>query len=76
MAMTEFIIDLENVEKASLTPKQLLSFNSIPLREKIVRCRDCKLLEDGWLCLWSMHDMSRELDGFCSQGEHKEVDNG
>jgi len=61
--MNECIIDLENVERVPLTPEQLLSFNSIPLREKIVRCRDC--------AKWSLVDVDKGVRfGICKEFSH------
>ena len=40
---------------------------------KIVRCKDCKHWEDGWLgCCTKLHTVI-PYDGFCSYGERRTV---
>ena len=51
--MTEYIIDEDMIIAEAV-------------REKIVRCRDCKHCVVGWCC-W--HNSVIKPDGFCAWGE-------
>ena len=81
--MSEFIIDLSEVEKSSDRFKFLFN-ESIPLGKRIVRCRDCKHYENTGNChYWASYEpipggdeymeMLAEVtdDGFCAWGERK-----
>ena len=40
----------------------------------VVRCKDCKHWEDGWLGYCIKCHTAIPYDGFCSYGERKEAD--
>lgn len=84
MQMIEYVVDLTNVKKV---PYESMSFemmlNNVPLREKIVRCRDCEhgikadLSGNLYECMKpdGNGDYARwfvKPDGFCSEGKKKE----
>lgn len=71
--MTEYIVDLSEVEKTSDRFKMLFT-ESIPLGREIVRCKDCR-----WISKDTKHykacyrlpdcEFMVEPDGFCWKGE-------
>lgn len=81
--MTEFIIDLSEVEKSSDRFKFLFN-ESIPLGKRIVRCRDCLSWHKGY-CYKHAYEVANEYgdtftegvfpmddSDFCSRGEGRE----
>lgn len=68
----EVIIDLSDVEHRSFDFKRMFD-ESIPCKERIVRCRDCKYHEPvpedsgDWCGYWT--DRVYGTDGFCKWGE-------
>lgn len=65
--MTEYIVDLLEIEKTSDRFKMLFT-ESIPLGREIVRCGDCKHQGKPYEC-WLE---ATEPDEFCSRGKRKE----
>lgn len=67
--MTEYIVDLSEVEKTSDRFKMLFT-ESIPLGREIVRCRDCKwcmAYAQATYCDRFAHELPEiTLDGFCA----------
>lgn len=66
--MTEYIISTDGV---------LHEHGALNVRERIVRCRDCK----HYFMAYKMHCCARfdyeiELDGFCAWATRMEVNNG
>ena len=41
---------------------------------EVVRCKDCKHWEDGWLGYCTKCHTAMHYDGFCSYGERREDD--
>lgn len=66
------------------TPNGYESWQWLPVRERIVRCRDCKhYSEHEWIIATDVSDVCHfwhgeptkvKPDGFCAWGERKEVD--
>ena len=70
--MSEYIVDLSNVEETSDHFK-LLFCESIPLVKKIVRCRDCKFYKHNSFhrCDLRMQAVEVEPDGFCAWAKRR-----
>lgn len=80
----EVIIDLSDVEHRSFDFKRMFD-ESIPCKERIVRCRDCRHMQTIDLSVYygeHKHDfdmctrvdgvqLNAEPDGFCAWGERK-----
>lgn len=83
--MYEYVVDLSKV--MTKTTEELGGFDrfmflqGVPVREEIVRCRDCKRFgldnsdhdyRSGWWCHRWNTDMVKP-DGFCAWGERKDA---
>ena len=77
--MAEYVVNGAEPNETVLhsrTPNGYEAWHWLPVRERIVRCRDCKRYE------WREHlgrsychgEYPTEPDGFCAWGERKEVD--
>ena len=77
--MAEYVVNGAEPNESVLhsrTPNGYEAWHWLPVRERIVRCRDCKRYE------WREHlgrsychgEYPTEPDGFCAWGERKEVD--
>lgn len=65
--MSEYITEWQFDETVGMLPHG-------KMREKIVRCKDCKFYkheDSGYWCLRSISTKSNHHDGFCAWGEHK-----
>ena len=60
----EVIIDVSDVERRSLDFKRMFD-ESIPCKERIVRCRDCKCRRDWAPEELSGFDEAQVADGWC-----------
>lgn len=77
--MSEYIIDMSNSSYRSASG--LLCADVSQLREKIVRCRDCKYYkpwvlsrpENGGDCVLNKVEVDVWFDGFCAWGKRKEL---
>ena len=80
--MTEYIVDLNGVETKEVVTDddRLMVLWGLPVRERIVRCRDCKYYADHeWIIATDVSDVCHfwadgvkvEPDGFCKWGERK-----
>lgn len=84
--MSEYVIDLTGVEvRTGVTGNdRIAALWGLPVREKLVRCRDCKYeTDDGYGCKFFSHyeqgayyqweDVPAEVepDGFCKWGERR-----
>lgn len=84
--MTEYVVDLNGVETKEVVTDddRFMALWGLPVRERIVRCRDCKHYnEHEWVIATDVSDVCHfwhgeptkvEPDGFCKWGEPKEVD--
>lgn len=81
--MAEYVVDLNGVEtKEAVTgDDRLMALWGLPVRERIVRCRDCEYYRDHeWMLVTDVSDVCHfwadgvkvEPDGFCKWGERKE----
>lgn len=72
--MSEYIVsgaELNNTVLKSITPNGYEHESWLPVREEIVRCRDCKHFMRGNLCNLQdecneLHWLDVEPDGFCA----------
>ena len=57
------------------TPNGYEEWRWLPVREEIVRCRDCKfyLEEHKWCYHFEDSEFCPEPDGFCAWGERKDA---
>ena len=74
--MSEYIVDLTDVEKRKFSWSMETLYEQVPVREEIVRCRDCKHLMSNNRCNLQddyneFHWLDVEPDGFCAWGERK-----
>ncbi len=71
----EVIIDISDVERRSFDFKRMFD-ESIPCKERIVRCRDCKWYAEansltGWNDVCNLTDSNVQPSGFCAWGERR-----
>lgn len=82
--MAEYVIDLTGVEvKTIKEPHSIEAIEALwglPVREEVVRCRDCKRYsEHEWILVTDVSDVCHffgdgvkvEPDGFCAWGERR-----
>ena len=86
--MSERVVDLTGVRSKAVEKladcDALVSLWGLPVREKIVRCKDCKHYKDHeWVILTDVSDVCHfwgggsvkvEPDGFCKWGERRAGD--
>lgn len=81
--MAEYVIDLTGVKVKTIKEahgiEAIEALCGLPVRERIVRCRDCKHAFDegsGYLYCGRRpgHCFEARADGFCAWGKRKEVD--
>lgn len=83
--MSEHVVDLTQVEKVeSLGDYDTYTWlTALPVREQIVRCKDCKhYKEHKWILITDVSDVCEffsdgvkvEPNGFCKWGVRKEPD--
>lgn len=82
--MNEYVVDLNGVETKEVVTDddRLMALWGLPVRERIVRCRDCKhYVDHEWFIATDVSDVCHfwadgngvkvEPDGFCKWGERK-----
>ena len=85
--MAEYVVDLNGVETKEVVTDddRFMALWGLPVRERIVRCRDCKYYSDHeWILATDVSDVCHffgdgvkvEPDGFCKWGELGEVSDG
>ena len=76
--MSEYVVKGAEPNETVLhtrTPNGYEEWRWLPVREEIVRCRDCKfyLEEHKWCYHFEDSEFCPEPDGFCAWGERKDA---
>lgn len=85
--MSEYIVDVGDADelyfelfqkRVELFQKRVESCFGYPIREEVVRCRDCVYYGEHygkhWCTLFGIMTMKDMSDGFCKWGERKKND--
>ena len=75
--MSEYIVDLTDVEKRKFSWSMETLYEQVPVREEIVRCRDCQWftqIASGGVCVRNGYfSISTADDGFCSKADRRDA---
>ena len=81
--MVEYVVDLTGVETREVVTfdDRLAALCGLPVRERIVRCKDCKYgFDEGFGYLYCgrrpRYCFETRADGFCHLGEPRKLSNG